>query len=393
MNDSVSGNEIVEREMTADAGMVALLNKSEIDMQISTAHKFPRSITKFRKEVFEMVTISEAVADECFYALPRKEPNGQTKMIEGPSARFGEIVASAWGNCRAGARVVDDSGDFVTAQGVFHDLERNVAITYEVKRRIVGSNGRRYSVDMIGVTGNAAASIALRNAILKGVPKAFWSAMYEDARRTAIGDVKTLPTRRATVMEALRKLGATEAQVFAKLNIGGADDIGLDEIAALKGMITAIKDGDTTVEQAFAVESNEGPTTPAKAAPKSKSEARPTPPPADPEPPFIPDQPAAKPTPPAKVVPPTEGGLTAEEEARWQAEMQASTNETLERTAAKTLASASPADSGELASVGEQQWLAKRAGANLQALLAKHGVASLEVMTRVQFDTLRAEVV
>lgn len=56
----------------------------------------------------------------------------------------------------------------MTAQGVFHDLERNVAITYEVRRRIVDKNGRRYKPDMIGVTANAACSIALRNAILRG---------------------------------------------------------------------------------------------------------------------------------------------------------------------------------------------------------------------------------
>lgn len=172
--------------LNADSGTVALLNKSEIDMQISTAHKYPRSIKRFRDESLAMVTLNEAVAQECIYSLPRDGKN-----IEGPSARFAEVIASAWGNSRAGARVVSDQGDFVTAQGVFHDLERNVAITYEVQRRIVDKNGRRFKPDMIGVTANAACSIALRNSILKGVPKAFWADMYEAARQTAIGDVQT----------------------------------------------------------------------------------------------------------------------------------------------------------------------------------------------------------
>jgi len=235
--------------MSADANTVSLLNRSEIDMQIATAHKYPRSITRFRKEVYELVTLSERVADECFYALPR-----DGKMVEGPSARFAEIVASCWGNSRAGARVVSDQGDFITAQGVFHDLERNVAITYEVQRRITNRSGTRFSADMIGVTGNAASSIALRNAILKGVPKAFWVAMYEDARKTAVGDVATLPTRRAKVFDALLKMGVTAEQVFAKLALGGMDDIGLDQLQLLKGMMTAIREGDTTIEQAFALD-------------------------------------------------------------------------------------------------------------------------------------------
>lgn len=235
--------------MTADSGTVALLNRGEIDMQIATAHKYPRSIKRFRDEALAMVTLNESIAQECIYSLPR-----DGKTVEGPSARFAEVVASAWGNSRAGARVVSDQGDFVTAQGVFHDLERNVAITYEVQRRIVDKHGRRFKPDMIGVTANAACSIALRNSILKGVPKAFWSDMYEQARQTAIGTVQTLANRRARALAVLQKMGVTNAQVFAFLKIEGEQDITIEHLSTLFGITTALKDGDTTPEQAFAVD-------------------------------------------------------------------------------------------------------------------------------------------
>src|SRR4030065_695902 len=169
---------------TAENATVSLVSRAEIDQQITTAKKYPRSLKRFRDEALQMVTLTEGIAKECIYALPRKDANGSTKTIEGPSARFAEVIASAWGNCRAGARVVGESADFVTAQGGFYDLERNVAITYEVQRRITTSTGRRYSTDMIGVTANAACSIALRNAILKGVPKAFWSAVHAATHTT-----------------------------------------------------------------------------------------------------------------------------------------------------------------------------------------------------------------
>lgn len=232
--------------ITADSGTVALLNKSEIDMQIATAHKFPRSIKRFRDEALAMVTLNESIAQECIYSLPRDGKN-----IEGPSARFAEVVASAWGNSRAGARVVSDQGDFVTAQGVFHDLERNVAITYEVQRRIVDKRGIRFKADMIGVTANAACSIALRNAILKGVPKAFWSDMYDSARQCAIGDVQTLANRRSRALAVLQKMGISASQVFAYFEIGGEEDLTVEHLATLFGITTAIKEGDTTPEQAF----------------------------------------------------------------------------------------------------------------------------------------------
>lgn len=232
--------------MSVESGTVALLNKSEIDMQVATAHRYPRSIKRFRDEALQMVTLRESIAESCIYALPR-----DGKVIEGPSARFAEVVACAWGNCRAGARVVSDQGEFVTAQGVFHDLERNVAITYEVQRRITDKNGRRYKADMIGVTANAACSVALRNAILKGVPKAFWDDMYQAARQTVMGDVKTLANRRADAVKAFVAFGITEAQILAKLEVAGIEDVTLEHLVTLRGLLTAIKEGDTTPEQAF----------------------------------------------------------------------------------------------------------------------------------------------
>lgn len=263
MSDYEDGREI--SELNVDSNTVALLNRSEIDMQISTAKKYPRSIKNFRNETLQMVTLNEAVADSCIYALPRAG-----KTIEGPSARFAEVIASAWGNCRAGARVINDDGKFITAQGVLHDLERNVSITYEVQRRITDKNGNRFKDDMVGVTGNAASSIALRNAILKGIPKAFWDEMYQAARATVMGNFQTLANRRSEAMKAFLGLGISAEQVLDKLEVGGIEDITLENLVVLRGLITAIRDGDTTPEMAFDVVSSQEKDKP-KAAEKTKS--------------------------------------------------------------------------------------------------------------------------
>jgi hypothetical protein len=242
---SAAENEV--REMAADQSLVQLVSKAELDQQISTARAFPRSLTNFQRDCRSMATLNERVAGECVYALPR-----DGKSIEGPSARLAEIVVSAWGNCRAGARVVDEGREFITAQGVFQDLERNTAITYEVRRRITDKNGRRFKADMIGVTANAACSIALRNAVFKGVPKALWSGIYEECRKVIAGDSKTLANRRAEALTHLQKLGATKEMVFAALGVKGVEDIGLDQLVTLGGWANAIKEGETTVEEAFA---------------------------------------------------------------------------------------------------------------------------------------------
>jgi hypothetical protein len=237
-----------------DHGTLEILSKAEIDTQIATAKQYPRSIKRFRSECLDMATLTEEIAGECIYALPR---GGKT--IEGPSARFAEIIASSWGNCRAGARVIGEEKDFVITQGVFHDLERNVSITYEVKRKIVDKYGKRYNPDMIGVTANAGCSIALRNAILKGIPKAFWKDMYDAARKTVAGDAKTLVNRRSEVLDLLQKVGATSDMVCEKLEVPGVADIGLEHIVILRGLYTAIKEGDTTVEMAFGSDTEDKP--------------------------------------------------------------------------------------------------------------------------------------
>ena len=252
-----------EGEVTTvtDINTLTLLQKGEIDSQVATAKKYPRSIKSFRTEALDMVTLTEEVAQECIYALPRAG-----KTIEGASARFAEIILSAWGNARAGARVIEEGNEFVTSQGVFHDLEKNTAITYESKRRIVDKYGKRYQPDMIAMTANAACSVALRNAILKGVPKAFWKDIYDSARKIVMGDSKTLASRRAEAIGYLQKFGVTSEMICETLEVKGIEDIGLEELVVLKGLATAIKDGETTVEQAFKK--------PEVKKPKSKSEQK-----------------------------------------------------------------------------------------------------------------------
>jgi hypothetical protein len=242
-DDTIEGELITRASSDSVVGSIA---RAEVDMQISTAKQFPRSVKRFLTQVRELVTLNEDVAGECMYALPR---GGKT--IEGPSARFAEVVLSCWGNSHGAARVVGEDDKFVTAQAVVWDLERNVRVTFETRRRITNKGARRFDDDMIGVTGNAAASIAFRNAVLKVVPKAFWNGLYEEARKCAIGDVKTLATKRAAALANLGKMGVTEPMVLALLEKQGVDDIGLDELAVLRGVYTAIKDEGASIESIF----------------------------------------------------------------------------------------------------------------------------------------------
>lgn len=241
--------DITPQNSMASGSMVRELVTAEIDQQISTAHAYPRSITKVNRNIVSLVTLDKEFAQECTFALPRGN-----KPITGPSIRMAEVVFSQWGNCRGGARVVhvDRKEMFIEAEGVFHDLETNAATTKRVRRRISDKNGKLLSDDMIIVTGNAACSIAFRNAVLAGVPKMVWGPAYDNALRMIKGDVKTLPERRTNAMTTMAAFGLKPEQVFLMLGVRGMDDIGLDQIVTLGGLHNALKNEEVTVEELLA---------------------------------------------------------------------------------------------------------------------------------------------
>ncbi len=224
---------------------------AEVDQQITTAHAYPRSVDQAVKNILSLATLDDETAAECVYALPRGG-----KPIKGPSIRLAEIIQSQWGNNRTGTRVVhvDRVEKYVEAEGVFHDLETNSATTARVRRRLTADRRTgQITDDMVILTGNAAASIAKRNAILAGVPKAVWRKAYASVERVIAGDVKTLVERRAEAMKAFAAFGVTPERIFSVLEIHGLDDITLDHMTTLIGMHSALKSGEATVEEMFPV--------------------------------------------------------------------------------------------------------------------------------------------
>ena len=229
---------------------------AEVDQQITTAHAYPRSVDRAVKNIMTLATLDEETAKECVYALPRGG-----KPIKGPSIRLAEIIGSQWGNCRVGTRVVhvDRVEKYVEAEGVFHDLETNAATTARVRRRLVADRKTgQITDDMIVLTGNAAASIAKRNAILAAVPKAVWRKAYVAVESVIAGDVKTLVERRGEAMKAFAAFGVTPERVFVALEVGGLDDITLEHMTTLIGMHSALKSGESTVEEMFPIAKPKG---------------------------------------------------------------------------------------------------------------------------------------
>ena len=220
--------------------------REEVDIQIATARRYPRSLKSFLQKTMTMATLDEETAASCFYSLQRGG-----KMIEGPSIRLAEIAASSWGNIRFSGRVVAEEADCVVAVGTAHDLETNVATSIEVRRRILRKDGKRFDSDMIVTTGNAATAIAMRNVIFKIIPKTYIDTIWAAAKKVAVGDATTLITRRQKALDHFQKMGVSKEMVLQYIEKNGVEEIGLNEIEKLLGLIQALKDGEISIEKAF----------------------------------------------------------------------------------------------------------------------------------------------
>lgn len=235
---------------THDAQVVQIdaLERANVDSQVATAKQYPRNIRRSIDNSMVMATMDAETAQSCGYALPRGG-----KPVTGPSVHLAKIIVSNWGNMRTEAKVVQITDKQIISRGTAWDLETNVASAFEVRRSIVDKHGKRYSDDMITVTGNAANSIAYRNAVFAVIPKAVVDKVYKAAQKAITGDLsdeEKLIKRRSEAINYFNDIwGISEEEVVKLCGKQTVNQIRAEEIALLLGMAQSLKDGDTSVEE------------------------------------------------------------------------------------------------------------------------------------------------
>ncbi len=224
------------------------VERANVDIQVSTAHAYPRNLTRCEQNSITIATGDVETAQSCGYALPRGG-----KPITGPSVHLAKILAQQYGNIRAEAKVVQITPTQVISRGTAWDLENNYAVAYEVRRSIVYANGKRYSDDMITVTGNAANSIAYRNAVFGVIPGTLIRKVYSAAQACVTGDLsdeqKLIKRRQGAIQYFYDNYGITEEEVVKLCGKYTVQQIKAPEIALLVGIQQSLQDGDTTLDE------------------------------------------------------------------------------------------------------------------------------------------------
>ena len=241
-------NEIIE---VKQAEMLQAINRAEVDIQIATAKQYPRDINASLNKIATYAMMDKETAEDCFYVLRRQDANGNSSVIEGLSVLMAEIIAGAWGNLRVQTRIIGNDGRMITAQAICHDLETNFAVSKEVKRRITTKSGKTYSEDMQVVTGNAAASIAFRNAVLAVIPKAITKRVINEVKQVALGQAIDVETARKNCLANFAKAGVNESMICQYLGIKSIAEIDKERLFELRATWNAIREGTTTVQETF----------------------------------------------------------------------------------------------------------------------------------------------
>lgn len=223
------------------------VERANVDSQVATAKQYPRDLKRAINNSIVMATMDPQTAQTMGYALPRGG-----KPITGPSVHLAKLLVSNFGNMRCEAKVVKITDKQVISRGTCWDLENNVATAFEVRRSIINKYGKRFTDDMITVTGNAANAIAYRNAVFSVIPKAVVDKVYQAAQHCITGDLSTeekLIARRKKCLDFfMEEYGITEKEVIMLCGKQTVNQIKSDEISLLLGIAQSLKDGDTTVQ-------------------------------------------------------------------------------------------------------------------------------------------------
>lgn len=283
----MENNNEVPLEVVEPSALEAI-SRAEVDIAIDRALRRPRELSKVKQKMMSFATLDEETAQACFYSLPRGN-----KVIQGPSVRLAEIAVSCFTNLRAGSRIISTvtQGDtpHVVVQAVAMDLENNVSVSIEKRRRITKKKNReKIDEDDINLAANACSAIAFRDSVFKIVPLALIKPVFEAARKVAIGDARTLADRRAKCIDAFGKMGIDKTRVLARVEKAAIESIDLADIELLIGLYNAIKEGDVQLDDAFPTATthtpvHEGPGQPPHGKEPIKPEKPPQEPPKAPE--------------------------------------------------------------------------------------------------------------
>lgn len=210
-------------------------------------------------------------AKAAFYSIPYKDwgRDGQVRVVNvtGLSISGAMALFRRWGNADAGALPIQEDATGWTLSGWFIDLETNARIFRPVRASKYykprgGGPPILLSVDRQVQAFQKGVSIAIRNAILAGLPAYLKNAYDKKARAIAGGQADALADPKAVeaAIRAFMRWSVTKEQLEQHVGLPANKWTGT-EVADLRGVWNAINDEQVELAEVFEGD-KEAPNTP-----------------------------------------------------------------------------------------------------------------------------------
>lgn len=239
-------------------------------------------------------------AAKAFYAIPFKKKDGTTEWVKGPSIKAATALTGCWGNNIEGGFISEENEDYVDVSGFFFDYETGKLTMrpYRVSKTYRTQEGKvvPWRKDMFDKQLAAGISKAIRNADLNGLPAGFVAQYYSEAMAIAARGGKTdVPKNSAMDVENITKQIGECIKTFEGLGVPGDEvasyisrhrELENEEMVAahLIGILNAIEEGQTTIDEVFSVSQEAPITTPQPTAAETVAPKAATPPASAPAP-------------------------------------------------------------------------------------------------------------
>lgn len=251
-------DKVIERtDQSISSGELALI-RIEHELICSQAQARPRNHLSICNDIKAQLEAYPSFAREAIY----NKPVGSGKFARGLSIRAAEAVAEAYGYNSISCEVIPLDADTVKVVAQFTDYQkgrfwRDGGIVSKWYKSKSGKMEKIADDRFYGVTVKAEASRRIREVILRSVPPGLRSELEELAERKIdeLLDDSTV----AKMITTFGQLGVTQEMLEKRVGRLLSSGWTKEDRRLLLGLHTAIKDGETTVAEAFAEEKADPP--------------------------------------------------------------------------------------------------------------------------------------
>jgi hypothetical protein len=233
------------------------LIRLENTTQMTVAVQRPRDNKAVLDEALAVLELSPILVERAIYSKPvGRDEDDKMKHAEGLSIRSAEELRRIYGNNSVGGSVIADRTDDVLIGAVFVDMEKNTRFAVEkaVSKFYKTRKGQvvQHQPDrLMDVVVPAHMSKLLREVILRSLPA--WLKAEFEAKARDLATKGKLPTLRKRMIEsfAAMPVPVDEAAILRHLGKEKAGEITREDVVTMRGIYTAILEGEMAVETAF----------------------------------------------------------------------------------------------------------------------------------------------